>query len=778
MSVGGINFSGLSSGLDSNSIIDATLTAERAPEQFWKNSITQLTQKQTAYNLVSAQLLNLQATATNIDGLRSFDIVTATSSSSDVASVTAQTGAQTGSHDITVNNLAKAQKLASSVQSSQTAPLGFTGQIIINGKAINVNANDSLQTLAGNINAAQPGVNASIISPSSNQYYLTLGSNNSGLQGQISLSDTAGGSFLGSTLGFLGSGTTLRHAISATVAGSDLFADSATSVATLEGQTAIPPAQGNVSITSGGVTKSVLVDLSKSLSGIASDINAAFGSTVATVASVTDPISGNSRQQLQLSGVTGAGDLTDDQNVLANLGLVQQNSAASSQLQAARDASFTIDGLSATRSTNTFSDVISGVTITLLKDSTGNSGTAPSTTLNVSSDTDTLKANIGAFVKAFNDTVDAISNQSQYDPASGKSGALFGDSTTSGIIDALTSSTTSQIPGLPGSVSALSQIGITLDQGNHLNIDDGQLSSALSGNLQGVAKLFRSAGTPTDPTVQFVSSTGDTKPSGPTGYAVNITQPAQQAVITAGTALTGALGQDEVLTFSGPIFGTTTGYPLTLTQGSSLADIVSKINGDAKLGSLLSASIVNNQLTLASKLYGSTAEFSVVSSIPTSTGNTSGIGDTILDQKGVDVAGTINGETATGIGQFLTGSQTGSGPASKGKAFGLQIRVTATTPGSYGSIAFTSGAADIVKNYINTQTDGFTGALTTAVTGFQDSIKDLQSSIDDLEARITDHQTSLRQQYADLETTIAQIKSSSSSLATLGALTTSSSSSK
>ena len=90
MSVSGVNFSGLATGIDSDSIIQATLKAERAPEQIWKNNISNLQSQQTAYNSVSAQLLALQATSQSVDGLRSFDLVAATSSATDVATVSAR----------------------------------------------------------------------------------------------------------------------------------------------------------------------------------------------------------------------------------------------------------------------------------------------------------------------------------------------------------------------------------------------------------------------------------------------------------------------------------------------------------------------------------------------------------------------------------------------------------------------------------------------------------------------------------------------------------------
>lgn len=773
-----INFSGLSSGIDTTSIISELLTIDRYPEQSWKLNIQRLQAQQTAYGTVSASLLGLQNAAQALDGIRSFQLVTANTSDNTVATVTAATGAQVGNHTLVVNNLAQAQLIGSAAQTSQTAPLNATGQILINGKAINVQASDSLQTLAGNINSAGAGVTASIITPTSGQYYLTIGSNNSGLQGQISLSDVGGTNLLGGVLGIFSGTKSIAHTVSPGVAGSDLFADSGTSIGTLQGQTA--PLAGNVSLTIGGTTANVNIDLNTSLTQIANNINGVFANS-ARVVSVTDPITNASKQQLQITGLTG---FTDANNVLANLGIAASNFATSGstsrQLTAAQDASFVLDGINATRANNTFTDAISGVTINLLKPSP-----APVTpvTLSVASDTATLTTNINSFVTAFNSTVDTISNQATFDPQTGKTGALFGDLTASSILDQITSNVSGALPGLPSSFSALSQIGITLDQGNHLQVDSGKLATALTNNLSQVAQLFQAYGTTTNSQVQFVSSTTDTQPSTSVGYAVQVSQPATQAVITAPQKQTTTLLTDENLTFGGVLFGSTVGTPLTghtvvLHAGSTIDDVISQINADPVVSQQVSASKTpSGYLQLTSKGYGTAADFAVVSSAVGS-GNTSGIGTANLEAHGQDVQGTINGESATGVGQFLTGSQLSSNinPV-KGQAYGLQLRVTATTAGSYGNVVFTQGAADLVKNYANSQTDQFTGGLTTATNSLQDNINDLQSNITDLEARLVDEQARLQEQFTFMETSVASIKAAGAGLASLGISTLSSSSS-
>jgi flagellar hook-associated protein 2 len=767
---GSINFNGLASGIDTASIISEMIAIDRQPETAIQTAQTALQAQQTAYNTVSAKLLALQATTYPLDALRGFSLVTAASSTATVASVTAVTGAQTGTHTINVTSLAQSQVISTSVQTSQTAPLGQSGQIIINGTAISYQAADSLQTFASNINAAQPGLTASIISPTSGQYYLTLGSTNSGVEGKISISDAGTGTLLGGTLGMFSGTSSFAHTLSPSGHGSALFADSATSIATLEGLTT--PASGTVTLTVGGVAKTVSIDLSQSLSQIAQSINAGAAGT-AQVVTVTDPITNTSKQQLQLNSTVTA--FTDNKNLLANLGIVQSPLAAGNELTQAKDAVFTIDTLAATRPTNSFSDAISGVTINLL--------TPGTTNLTVSSDTTTIKSNIQAFVTAYNDTLDNIDTQSQYDPTSGTTGVLFGDSTTQNIFDSLVSNTNGSIPGLPSNLSLLSQVGITIDQNDRLQIDDATLSSQLTSNLSGVAKLFQASGTSSDPSVQFVSAAQTTVPSSTSGYAVHVFTPASQATYVSSSNQTLPLAADETLTFGGPLFGSSAsgsplqGYSLQLHAGATAAAIVSQINADTTIGPLVSASLTSGgNLQLISKQYGSTADFAVVSSASIGP-DTSSIGTTPTEVQGVDVVGTINGETASGIGQFLTGSQTAGVSGTNGLALGLQLRVTATAAGNYGTMVYTSGVADVVKNYITGQTDAYTGALTTAVAGLQTQIDGDTSDIADIEARLTDEQTTLQQQFTAMEVAVAQIKAASSGLAALGVSASSSSSS-
>src|SRR5208337_720316 len=76
-------------------------------------------------------------------------------------------------------------------------------------------------------------------------------------------------------------------------------------------------------------------------------------------------------------------------------------------------------------------------------------------------------------------------------------GILFGDPSVQNILSSLRSVLTSQVSGLTGSFSSLSDIGITSDpQTGLLSVNSSQLSSALSTDFNGVTSLFtRNSGT-------------------------------------------------------------------------------------------------------------------------------------------------------------------------------------------------------------------------------------------------------------------------------------------
>jgi len=753
MSTSGITFTGLGSGIDTTSIVNQLMAVQSLPLKNLQAEQTQLQTEQAAVQTIASAMSNFETAANALDGQNSFNAVQASSSNTSAVTVTAQNGAQTGNHTIQVLQLAKAESMASAAQSSESTPLGVSGQLIIDGHAVNVSSTDTLQSLVANINSANAGVKASIISTTSNSYTMVLTSSNTGTVNAISISDSVGGAIVQNELGLVGSSVTNNTSGNAVV--SNLFSDSATSLGTLIGLTS--PQSGTVSINGTGVSIDLATD---SLSTIAQKINSAGISGVsANVVSVQNPNGSGTQQQLQLTGITS---LTDSNNILANLGIVQYT--PTNLLQSAQDAKFTLDNLNITRSSNTISDALANVTINLLSDSG-----QPTSNVSITSDTNTISGNISNFVTAYNNLVTAVNGVASYNSSTNVAGPLFGNSIIENMMNSVTNIIVGQVNGLSGANSTLAQIGITLDQNGNLNINSSTLNNALQSNLGAVAKIFQAVGTSTDNTISYVNSTSNTKPSGTAGYPVNITQVATQATVTAGTAHTSDNNPNtETLTFTGNMFGN--GYNLFLAPNSTLDGIISQINGDQTLSNYITAQNINNQLVLTAKQYGSNYNFSVVSN-EAAASNNSGIGTTALNAQGLNVAGTINGEAATGNGQLLTGN---SGNATTD---GLTLLVQSTTTGSHGAVIFTQGVADQIKNYANSVTDFINGTLTQFSNSLGSQISDLSSQISDMQTNLNAQQAFLEQEFANMDTAVAQLNASAASLASLAGLSGSTSSS-
>jgi flagellar hook-associated protein 2 len=750
MSLSGVNFSGISSGIDTESIIAQLVKLQQQPIAVMQQHQQTIQQQQTALNQVSALISGVQAAAGALDSTTGFTQVTSTNSDDTVAKITASSGAQTGPHSLQVIQIASTQKLGSTTLSSTTDGLGVDGQIVLNGRAVKVSSTDSLQTLVSNINGAQTGVNASIVSPAVGQYRLVLTSANSGTAGAISLSDVAGGTILKTTLGLIGGAASVFNPVT-NGAASILFDDSATSVGTLVGL-ASPPA-GNISINGVAVTQPI--DLgTDSLAAIAAKINnSSIPGVTASVVTKVDPITQKNRQQLQITGASGTPAFTDDNNVLSTLGVVQ--SAPTSQLASATDAKFNLDGISITRSSNTVTDVLSGVSIQLAKD-TG----SPTTQFSVDPDITGMKSSIGGLVSAYNQLVTSYGNLASFDPDTLKGGILFGDVTTQTAIDQITDALTSPVKGLTGDYTALAQVGITLDKTGQLSVDDAQLTAALQKDQAAVSRVFKAAGVASDSSVAFIAASSATQASPSTGYRVNITQAATQAALTAGASHTADDNADsEVLTFNGTGFGAS-GKTLILSPFATLDGIISQINADPTLSGVLTASKVSNQLSLSAKQFGSAGSFTVSSS-QAAAANNSGLGNATLTATGQDVVGTINGEVASGKGQVLTGS--------KGNATtdGLILRISSQLAGDHGSLLFTQGLAAQLKYLGNGFSDSVDGSLTKYASSLNDQVDDLTSQIKDAQDRITSYQDNLRQQFAAMEGAVSALKSSQNSLTAL-----------
>ena len=436
-----------------------------------------------------------------------------------------------------------------------------------------------------------------------------------------------------------------------------------------------------------------------------------------------------------------------------------------SDLQAAQDASITFGegagAITVTKSTNTVTDLIPGVTLNLV-----DADASKTITVNIRHNTASIKQNIKDFVEQFNNLMTFIEEQSDYDPETSTAASLFGDSNLRFIQSDLRSRISNPITGLSQSIKVLSQIGITTS-GDRLIIDETDLDKALADDVNTVMRLFAKIGEASNPNIQYVYSTAATKPSSVGGYAVSITTAATQARVTAGVAQTTALLADETLVINE--------VEIELTAGMTQSQVVSEINEHSNQTGILASATdadgsgTGNYLTLRRIGYGSALTISGVSDVSNGGGspkdNTTGIGITLVTETdpdgesgtgtgaaGVNVAGTINGEDATGSGQLLTGNEGNE------NTDGLKIRVTGTTTGSYGTIVFTKGIAGLISEYVSLATEAITGTISNSRSSLESAIDNIDDDLAELNEHLTDREEYLVAQFTAMESALNRLQ--------------------
>jgi flagellar hook-associated protein 2 len=215
-----VSFSGLASGFDYRSLVDAIIEQERLPADRLESRITILSRQQQAIENLRSLLGKFESAASALRDGTAFDTTTSTTSilsgTRALATVVTAPGVQQGEHTLTVTQLARAEKLIGTGVASTADQLGIAGTIGINGLTVDIEANDTLATLRDKINSLNTGstpsgVVATILSVSSTDHRLVLTSGTTGASG-IELSDVTGDVL--QQLGFLdGSGDVLDTAV-------------------------------------------------------------------------------------------------------------------------------------------------------------------------------------------------------------------------------------------------------------------------------------------------------------------------------------------------------------------------------------------------------------------------------------------------------------------------------------------------------------------------------------------------------------------------------------
>ncbi|MBS1820890.1 MAG: flagellar filament capping protein FliD, partial [Acidobacteria bacterium] len=230
-----------------------------------------------------------------------------------------------------------------------------------------------------------------------------------------------------------------------------------------------------------GAQQSITIDSSSNtLTSLAAAINAASMGVRASV--ITDTSGSRLSLVSATSGAAGqitlGGTLTDTSTA---------STVAFQQGQQGKDASLNIDGLDVTTSSNTVSNVIPGVTFQLLS----TSGSAQPVQVQITNNNSSIEQAMSTLVTAYNAVVTDIKTQEGKD-SNGNAQPLYGDPTLALIQNQLS---TALLGGAAsGSISNLSQLGLSVGQDGKLTLDTGSLQASLNANFSDVEGFLQNAG--------------------------------------------------------------------------------------------------------------------------------------------------------------------------------------------------------------------------------------------------------------------------------------------
>lgn len=237
--------------------------------------------------------------------------------------------------------------------------------------------------------------------------------------------------------------------------------------------------------------KEVAITNTDTLSSIADKINST--KDVGVYASVVKMADNQFKLTLTSlkTGEANAISVSDDGDVLKNLGLINDTGEFSNVIQNGQDAQIKVNGLTINRASNTIDDVITGVTLNLKKEG--------ATSMAIDVDQDAIVKAVKEFVDQYNSTMSFIQDSIKYDTETKKKGALFGETTLIYLQSEIRGYLSKTVSGVDKSVNQLALVGVSTGSYNSgienaksgtLVLDESKLRKALDEHFDDVMKLF------------------------------------------------------------------------------------------------------------------------------------------------------------------------------------------------------------------------------------------------------------------------------------------------
>jgi flagellar hook-associated protein 2 len=522
--------SGLGSGVDLQSIVTQLMNAERSPETQMNTLRLAALSTQTAWTGLATKLAAVQAAAKLLDTPVGVQSSTATSSDTSALTVTAGPGAQLGSVGVKVVRLATAQQLSSGALGAASMLVG-TGQAVLTAGLARIGASTlavdptttdgphAITVTRASAKAIAAGTTGPALSFTAGNDDLTvtladgvahsisltsyataadlvndLSTKLAGtaevhlVAGQLQISSRDEGS--GASLSLSGGAVAGLGVTTATTVGTDALVSldgaASTTVAHVDAGTTVALG-GGMTLTTGShlglgtaVVNVVRTTATSTLGDLTTKLSASGSPLTAALVDTGDGSTNPNRLVLSALATGSAGEVTVDATGINVLGTGQLSTVV-----APLDAQLEVGGSTLTRSSNTLTDVITGVTLTLVKATA--IGASPAT-VSVSRDAATTSTKAQSLIDAVNAVINDVKTQTAYNATTKKGGPLSGEGTARSLPSSLVGFAASATGS--GSTKLLSQLGIQTSRDGTLTFDSTAFAAQVAKDPDGVANLL------------------------------------------------------------------------------------------------------------------------------------------------------------------------------------------------------------------------------------------------------------------------------------------------
>lgn len=416
----------------------------------------------------------------------------------------------------------------------------------------------------------------------------------------------------------------------------------------------------------------------------------------------------------------------------------------------AKNALFSIDGISISSAKNTISDNIPGVTLQLLK--TTDDGFE---TFKIEQDTSGVKSSIESFVAGYNELASVANTLTGFNADTGQAGPLSGDASIRGIMGQTRRLASSSFNDINRQYTSLASIGINSNLDGTFSIDNSKLDAAIADNPVEVSHLFSAAVSSSDVRIKVVS---DKVPTTNGIYNLTIND-----VPTQGYYLGEPLSSypDEISSiprhFSLAVDGVSTSelklLPQSFNSGEEFAaELQRVINADEYLlreDKSVTVEYLDNQVKITSNTVGSDSSVEIrsmsrflyfLAGLPMGKG-----------PQGTDLVADVGGSKVIGKEDKLVLA---------GALNGVVLEVNGKNTGERGDLVVTNGIAAILDGLTESFLDK-DGLLDSRIDGYNSRIQDIEKQRRDLVRKLDVSEQRYLKQFSKLDAMLGKMRSTS-----------------